>query len=156
MNHIKDLLNALLASGRREKLLILVVMDALMIPAALWLTWTQLAGYWWLPIGGGAEMLVVSTVVSLACLAISGVYKAVVRAFDETFLRTLLLAVLLNSVVLIAALTMLPWAKQPFSAAFLSTVFSTSLIFFGCGAAARPFAHWGCFWGRWVRRRRGW
>ncbi|WP_052378645.1 polysaccharide biosynthesis protein [Polycyclovorans algicola] len=148
MNHIKDLLNTLLASGRREKLLILVVMDALMIPAVLWLTWTQLAGYWWLPIRGGAELLVVATVASVACLAISGVYKAVVRAFDETFLRTLLLAMLLYSVVLIAALTLLPWAKQPFSAAFLSTVFSTSLIFFWVWGSRTAIRALGLFLGQ--------
>lgn len=116
--------------GRRQKQVVLVVADLLAIPTVLWVTWSQLAGYWWLPISGGLEMLLLATGASVTCMALTGVYRAVVRAFDENFLRALLLGIGLYSMALVLALTVLPIARQPFSAAFLSTVFSSSLIFF--------------------------
>jgi FlaA1/EpsC-like NDP-sugar epimerase len=134
--------------GRRQKQVVLIVADLVAIPTVLWVTWSQLAGYWWLPIPGGPEMFLLATAASVACMAFTGVYRAVVRAFDESFLRALLLGIALYSVALVSALTILPVARQPFSAAFLSTVFSSSLIFFwvwGSRTAIRAIIH-GAWW----------
>jgi FlaA1/EpsC-like NDP-sugar epimerase len=145
VNALSTLLNRVLASSRRQKQLILVTADALAIPAVLWLTWTQLAGYWWLPIRGGIELLGLASVFAVGSLALTGVYRAVVRAFDESFLRALFNSLMLYIVGLIALLTLSPFAPQPFSAAFLSTVLSASLIFFwvwGSRTAIRTLGQW--------------
>jgi FlaA1/EpsC-like NDP-sugar epimerase len=145
MTFLYALLNKLLARGRREKQAILVTVDLLAIPTALWLTWSQLAGYWWLPIKGGPELLLLATGLAVACLAFTGVYKAVVRAFDESFLRALFAGLMLYGGTLVGVLTLLPFAPQPFSAAFLSTIVSASLVFFwiwGSRTAIRTLGLW--------------
>lgn len=115
---MKTLLNSLVALPRSAKQLVLMVADFLVFPFLLWsalalrLDTFQLQTLPGTPFG----MLLISGFAVLILL-LCGVYRAVVRAFDEKFLQDLLLGVGLIAGVLFVAAA-LRWLPLPRSTPF--------------------------------------
>ena len=110
---MKSTVLRMLALPRRMKQQILIVADFVVIPILLWLVLAIRYDMLnppvlpTLPLGG-----LYVAVFGVAVLKVCGVYRAVVRAFDEKFLQDIVLAVGIIVVVLFVGVT-LQWLPMP-------------------------------------------
>ena len=98
---VKIYLNYLSGLGRVQKKALLLFIDACMLPLLMWFAFAirlfnyktpVMAGLSWWPI------LVI--VLGISCLWLTGVYRAVIRSFNENFILRLAFAVILNMLAL--------------------------------------------------------
>lgn len=82
---------------RRFKQLVLVGGDTLALPILLFMAWSLRLETWVWPSATNSISYIVVTAIGIVLLQLSGVYRTVVRAFDEHFLRSLMLAIILFS-----------------------------------------------------------
>lgn len=106
-------------SPRRFKQLVLVLGDACAMPLLLVLAWSLRSNTWVLPGAGTALEFLLASGLALLALLLSGIYRTVVRTFDEHFLARLMFAVLGYAVLLFGVNT-LAGLSIPRSVTFLS------------------------------------
>ena len=98
---VKDLIRYLASLPRRQKQLVLVVMDICVLPVIMWLVYairlarpnvTVMQGLdqWYLYVG----------MVGVLVFAVTGIYSAIVRSFNEDYLLRLSLATFIQVVLL--------------------------------------------------------
>lgn len=160
---MKKLLLKLQASPRRLKQLVLLTADVLMLPMLLLLAWSLRTDTLILPSASNLTDLFISTWLAAICLVATGIYRTVVRAFDEHFFSSLMLAVLVFTSVLFTVnalgfLTMprsVPlvfgffafiwvWASRSMIRAVLMRMLGLNLekkplLIYGAGSAGRQF-----------------
>ena len=160
---MKNLLLKLQASPRRLKQLVLLTADVFMLPVLLLLAWSLRTEELMLPSAANAINLITATWLGALCLVATGIYRTVVRAFDEHFFSSLMLAVLVYSTVLFSVnamgfLTMprsVPlvagffafiwvWASRSIIRAILMRMLGLNLqkkplLIYGAGSAGRQF-----------------
>lgn len=160
---MKTLLLKVQASPRRVKQLILLVGDTVMLPVLLLLAWSLRTDAIILPSETNATDLIIATWLGAMCLVATGIYRTVVRAFDEHFFSSLMLAVIVYTTVLFSVnamgfLTMprsVPlvagffafiwvWASRSIIRAILMRMLGLylqkkPLLIYGAGSAGRQF-----------------
>lgn len=98
---VKIYLNYLSGLGRLQKKTLLLLIDACVLPLLMWFAFAIRLFNYKTPIMAGMSwwpLLVI--VLGLGCLWLTGVYRAVIRSFNENFILRLALAVLLNMIAL--------------------------------------------------------
>lgn len=98
---VKIYLNYLSGLGRLQKKTLLLLIDACVLPLLMWFAFAIRLFNYKTPIMAGMSwwpLLVI--VLGLSCLWLTGVYRAVIRSFNENFILRLALAVLLNMIAL--------------------------------------------------------
>ncbi|MDZ4297742.1 MAG: nucleoside-diphosphate sugar epimerase/dehydratase [Moraxellaceae bacterium] len=161
---MKQFLLLLQSAPRRVKQLVLLLADASALPVLLMLAWSLRLDTVLLPSADNAFVFITATWLGLLCLVGAGVYRTVVRAFDEHFLRSLMLAIIVYSVTLFSVATIAPQFNLPRSTALVSGFFlfiwvwatrsiiratlmrmlglnlhKKSLLIYGAGSAGRQF-----------------
>lgn len=120
---MKNLLLKLQASPRRLKQFVLLTADVVMLPVLLLLAWTLRTEVIIWPSVANATDLITATWLGAICLVAAGIYRTVVRAFDEHFFSSLMLAVLIYSSVLFTVNAM-GWLNMPRSVPLVSGFFT--------------------------------
>ncbi|MDP1540633.1 MAG: nucleoside-diphosphate sugar epimerase/dehydratase [Moraxellaceae bacterium] len=160
---MKNLLLKLQASPRRLKQLVLLTADVIMLPVLLLLAWSLRTEELMLPSVANATDLITATWLGAMCLVATGIYRTVVRAFDEHFFSSLMLAVLVYTTVLFCVNAMgflsMPrsvplvagffafiwvWASRSIIRAVLMRMLGLNLekkplLIYGAGSAGRQF-----------------
>lgn len=98
---MKRLISRVAGYSRRRKQRIQIVLDALAMPLIIQLSYSLRLDVWQMGVIRSPAVYGASLVLALALLWRTGIYKAVVRAFDESFLRSLIVAVVGYAVLLL-------------------------------------------------------
>ena len=111
----------LLESSRRSKQIGLLIGDLIAIPVLVWVALSLRYETWSPPLFGGEVSYLAISLFAIGCFIVTGVYHAMVRAFDEQFLKSLLIGVLGISLGLFGVSAALPGFPQglPFVIGFL-------------------------------------
>lgn len=160
---MKQVLLRLQAAPRRAKQLVLLSADAVMVPSLLLLAWSLRIDQLLIPPANIYLGLFLAMWLGVLCLVASGVYRTVVRAFDEHFLSSLMLGILAytsglyllswsghlvmpRSVPLVSGffLFIWVWASRAFIRRLLMRMLGLQLqkkpmLIYGAGSAGRQF-----------------
>lgn len=90
---MKSLIEPLALLSRRRKQLVQILLDALAVPLLVQISYSLRLDVWQMTVRQDTGIYVASVVLALGALWFSGIYKTVVRAFDEHFLKSLVQAV---------------------------------------------------------------
>lgn len=98
---VKIYLNYLSGLGRVQKKALLLFIDACMLPLLMWFAFAiRLFNYKTPVMAGLSWWPVLVIVLGISCLWLTGVYRAVIRSFNENFILRLAFAVILNMLAL--------------------------------------------------------
>ncbi len=160
---MKTYLLKLQAAPRRIKQLILLASDVVMLPVLLLMAWSLRLETLVMPSASNVWTLFIVTWLGALCLVAAGIYRTVVRAFDEHFFSSLMLGVLVfttalfavnglgflnmpRSVPLVAGffLFIWVWASRSLIRALLMRMLGLNLqkkplLIYGAGSAGRQF-----------------
>lgn len=90
---MKSLIRTAARLSRRQKQLTQVMLDALALPVLVQMSYSLRLDVWQMTVRQDTGVYVASILLALGLLAGTGIYKTVVRAFDESFLKSLVQAV---------------------------------------------------------------
>ena len=90
---MKSLIKPLAQLSRRRKQLVQICLDALAVPLLVQMSYSLRLDVWQMTVRQDTGVYVASMLLALGALWFSGIYKTVVRAFDEHFLKSLVQAV---------------------------------------------------------------
>lgn len=98
---MKSLIEPLALLSRRRKQLVQIALDALAVPLLVQMSYSLRLDVWQMTVRQDTGVYVASMLLALGALWFSGIYKTVVRAFDEHFLKSLVQAVAAYAVLLL-------------------------------------------------------
>ena len=98
---MKDIIRYLASLPRRQKQVVLVVMDICILPFIMWLVYAiRLAKPDVAVMPGLNYWYVFISVVGVAIFALLGIYRAIVRSFNEDYLLRISIATFIQIVIL--------------------------------------------------------